>query len=167
VTSDRTQLTASMSVTNGTFVQTADGTSYSITHQGSLSTSNFSVPDVSFVPQLSMNLLSVGQITDHNCFVGFNDSSCFIQDCRTGALIGTGYLCRGVPSLYILDTLRFPQCSAHVSSAASSSTSCFAKWHHRLGHFCGSHMTTLINKGCLGHTSLKSCFHCKGCKLGK
>jgi hypothetical protein len=37
-----------------------------------------------------MDLLSVGQITDHNCFVGFDDSSCLVQDRHTGDVIGTG-----------------------------------------------------------------------------
>ena len=117
-----------------------------------------------------MNLLSVGQLADHNCFVGFDDSSCFIHDRRTGTVLGTGHRRSGSPSLYVLDTLRLPHISAHVSSAASSSspsTSSFAKWHHRLGHLCGSRLSNLINKGCLGPTSIESSFHCKGCKLGK
>ena len=57
VTSDRTQLTNCTPVADGASIQTADGTSCCITHEGSLCTSHFSVPDVSFVPQLSMNLL--------------------------------------------------------------------------------------------------------------
>jgi len=170
VTSDQSQLVACKPVADGASIQTADGTSCHITHQGSLSNSYFSVPDVSFVPQLSMNLLSVGQLADHNCFVGFDDSSCFIQDRRTGTVLGTGHRRSGSPSLYVLDTLRLPHISAHVSSAVSSSspsTSSFAKWHHRLGHLCGSRLSNLINKGCLGPTSIESSFHCKGCKLGK
>jgi len=117
-----------------------------------------------------MNLLSVGQVTDHNCFVGFDDSSCFVQDRQGGAVIGTGRRRKGAPSLYVLDTLRLPSSnvsSAHVSSAASASTSSFAQWHHRLGHLCGSRLSNLIESGCLGHTSVQSSFHCKGCKLGK
>jgi hypothetical protein len=175
VTSDRSQL-GCKSVNDGASIQTADGTSCSITHEGSLSTSHFSVPDVSFVPKLSMKLLSVGQVTHHNCFVGFDDSSCFIQDRRTGTVLGTDHRRNGSPSLYVLDTLHLPSSSARVSSAACpstsssaacSSTSSFAKWHHRLGHLCGSRLSTLVNKGCLGHTSIESSFHCKGCKLGK
>uniref|UniRef100_A0A0A9EZ55 GAG-pre-integrase domain-containing protein n=1 Tax=Arundo donax TaxID=35708 RepID=A0A0A9EZ55_ARUDO len=117
-----------------------------------------------------MNLLSVGQVTDQNCFVGFDSSSCFVQDLRSGTVIGTGHRRRGAPSLYILDTLRLPSSAAStacVSSAASSSTSSFAKLHHRLGHLCGSRLSALINRGCLGHTSIESSFYCKGCKLGK
>ena len=82
-------------------------------------------------------------------------------------MIGAGHHHIGSPCLYVLNTLCLPQSSAHVSSAASLSTSSFTKWHHRLGHLCGSRLSTLINKGCLGHTSVESSFHCKGCKLGK
>jgi hypothetical protein len=53
-----------------------------------------------------MNLLSIGEITHHNCFVGFDDSSCFVQDRRTGAVIGTGRCRSTAPRLYILDSLR-------------------------------------------------------------
>jgi hypothetical protein len=47
-------------------------------HQGSRCNTHFVVPNVSFVPQFSMNLLSVGQVTNHNCFMVFDDLSCFI-----------------------------------------------------------------------------------------
>ena len=78
MTSDQSQLVACKPVTDGASIQTADDTSCHITHQGSLCNSHFSVLDVSFIPQLSMNLLSVGQVIDNNCYVGFDDSSCFI-----------------------------------------------------------------------------------------
>jgi hypothetical protein len=83
---------------------------------------------------------------------------------------GTGHPRKGAPSLYVLDTLRLPSfatSTSRVTSNTSSSTSSFAKLHHRLGDLCGSHLSTLINKGCLGHTFVESSFHCKGCKLGK
>jgi hypothetical protein len=80
VTSDQSQLVACKPVTDGTSIQTADGTCH-ITHQGSLCNNYFSVPNV---------LLSVGQVTDQNCFVGFDDSSCFIQDRHSGKVIGDG-----------------------------------------------------------------------------
>jgi hypothetical protein len=119
VTSDQSQLVACKPVSDGVSIQTADGTSCPITYQGSVCNNRFSVPNVSFVPQLSMNLLSVGQISDQNCFVGFDDSSCFIQDCRSGEVIGTGHRRKGASSLYVLDTLRLPSSvpsTAHVSS---------------------------------------------------
>jgi len=151
VTSDSSSLVSCKPVTDGACVQTADGTSCPITHKGSLCNTHFAVPNVSYVPQLSMNLLSVGQVTDQNCFVGFDDSSCFIQDRRSGQVIGTGHRRKGASSLYVLDTLRLPSSvgsPASVSSAALSSASSFAKWHHRLGHLCGSRLSSLINQGC-------------------
>jgi len=80
VTSDQSRLATTTPVTEGTSVQTVDGTLCHITHKGSLFNSNFTIPNIFFVPKLSMDLLLVGQITDHNCFVGFDDSSCFLQD---------------------------------------------------------------------------------------
>jgi hypothetical protein len=113
-----------------------------------------------------MNLLSVGPITNHSCFVGFDSSSCFVQDRRCGTVIGTGHRRRDSSRLYTLDSLRLPDVyTVSVSSAAS--TSSFARWHHRLGHLCGSRLSTLVHKGCLGHTNIESNFHCKICKLGK
>jgi hypothetical protein len=84
-----------------------------------------------------MDLLSVGQITDQYCFVGFDDSSCFVQDGRTGVVIGTGRRRKSAHRLYILDTLHLPSSTtspAPVLSAASVFTPPFAQWHHRLGH---------------------------------
>ena len=47
VTSDGSRLVACKPVNDDASIQTADGTSCHITHQGSLSSSNFSVPNVS------------------------------------------------------------------------------------------------------------------------
>jgi len=166
VTSDSSQLVDCKTVHDGASVQTTDDTSCSITHQGSLSNAHFTVPNVSLVPQLSINLLSVGQITDQNCFIGFDYSSCFVQDRRSGIVIGTGHRCRGSSKLYILDTLCLPSSSARVSSVSSSFLSSFMKYHHRLSHLWVSfvHINT---SGYLGHTFIESNFHCKGCNLGK
>jgi hypothetical protein len=102
VTSNQSQLVTSTPVTENASVQTADYTLCHITHKG-LCTPQFTVPNIFFVPGLSMNLLSVGKITDHNCFVRFDDSSCFVQDRRIEIVIGH----RSTdPRLYILDSLR-------------------------------------------------------------
>ena len=67
VTSDHSHLVACKPVTDGASIQIDDGTSCHITHQGSLCNSH-----------QNMNLLSVGQVIDYNCFVRFDDSSYFI-----------------------------------------------------------------------------------------
>jgi hypothetical protein len=85
-------------------------------------------------------------------------------------VIGTHRRRKSASRLYILDTLRLPSSTTsptHVLSTASVSTPSFTQWHHRLGHLCGSRLSTLIKSGCLCHTSVESSLHCKGCKLGK
>jgi hypothetical protein len=56
----------------------ADGTSFSVASRETLSNSSFSVPDVSLVPRLTMNLFSAAQITDSGCHVIFDADSCSI-----------------------------------------------------------------------------------------
>ena len=58
---------------------------------GTFRTSQFDIPDVYCVPGLTMNLFSVGQIASKGCFAGFDSSACYVQDLRTGTLIGAGH----------------------------------------------------------------------------
>jgi hypothetical protein len=64
-------------------VLTADGTSFPISSRGTLSTSSFSVPDISHVPRLKMNLFSASQLTDSGCRVILYVDSCAVQDRHT------------------------------------------------------------------------------------
>jgi hypothetical protein len=47
-------------------VHTADGSHLSVAGHSTLSSDSFHVPDVSLVPDLTMQLMSDGQITDHD-----------------------------------------------------------------------------------------------------
>jgi len=71
-------------------VLTADGTPLPVSSRGTLSTSSFSVPDISHVPRLTMNLFSARQLTDSGCRVILDVDSCSVQDRRTQALVGAG-----------------------------------------------------------------------------
>ena len=83
-----------------------------------------------------MNLISVEQLADMNCFVGFDDSSCFVQDRRTRVIIGTGHRQRGSIGLYVLNRLSLPLSSisgtapAHIplSSVVGPSTTLALKF---------------------------------------
>jgi hypothetical protein len=84
-------------------VHTTDGSPLSITGQGTLYSDSFHVPDVSLVPDLTMQLMSAGQITDHDCRIILDSDFCYIQDCRTGHLVGTGPRCRDSQRFWELD----------------------------------------------------------------
>jgi hypothetical protein len=84
-----------------------------------------------------MQLMSAGQITDHDCHVILDPDICYIQDRRTGHLVGTGPHRHDSQRLWELDWLHLHSTVSanHVSSAcAALSTSSFTQWHHHLGH---------------------------------
>ena len=126
---------------------------------------------MSFVPDLTMQLMSAGQLTDHDCRVILDSDFCYVQDRRTGHLVCTSPRRRDSQRLWELDWLRLPSAASasQVGTAfAASSTSSFAQWHYRLGHLCGSRLSTLIRRGLLGSVSShESLAQCQGCRLGK
>jgi hypothetical protein len=63
---------------------------FSVAGQGTLSSDSFHIPDVSLVHDLTMRLMSTGQIADHDCRVILDSDVCYIQDHRTGHLVDTG-----------------------------------------------------------------------------
>jgi hypothetical protein len=75
MTSDYSALSSLRSLDFSLSVLTADNTCLPVTSRGTLSTSSFSVPDVSLVPRLTMNLLSIAQTTHSGCRVLFDADS--------------------------------------------------------------------------------------------
>jgi hypothetical protein len=134
-----------------------------------LFTSSFSVPDISHVPRLKMNLFSASQLTDSGCRIILDADSCAVQDRRTQALVGAGPRSGDAPGLWELDWLRVPYATTSPASSpaiVASATSSFQQWHHRLGHLCGSRLSSLV-RGFLGSISGDVSLHCQCCRLGK
>jgi hypothetical protein len=133
-------------------VQTVDGSPLSVTRQGTLCSGSFYVPDISLVLNLAMQLMSVGQITDHDCYIIFDPDFCYIQDHRTGHLVGTSPRCHDSQRLCEFDWLRLTSTApaSPAATATASSTSSFSQWHHRLGHLCASRLSALLRRGLLG-----------------
>ena len=104
-------------------VLTADGTPLPVASRGTLSTSSFSVPSVSHVPRLTMNLFSAAQLTDSGCRVILDVDSCSVQDRRTKALVGAGPQHRESEGLWELDWLRVPSAASIPASSHALATS--------------------------------------------
>jgi hypothetical protein len=128
----------------------------SVAGHGTLSSDSFHVPDVSLVSDLTMQLMSTGQITDHDYHVILDPDICYIQDRRTGHLVGTGPRHHDSQRLWELDWLHLPfiASASPVSSACTAlSMSSFAQWHHHLGDLSGPRLSTLLHQGLLGSVS--------------
>jgi hypothetical protein len=78
MTSDRTCLSAICPSPIPLIVQTTNGSSLLIVGHGTLSSSSFHVPSVCYVPKLTMQLFSAGQLTDHGCRVILDSNSCCV-----------------------------------------------------------------------------------------
>ena len=167
----RSCLSSMVSSPSSHFVHTADGSPLSVVGKGILLSDSFSVPDVSCVPALTMQLMSAGQLTDHDCRVILDPDFCYVQDRSTGRVIGTGPRRRDSQRLWELDWLHLPSAASASHDGfvfAASSTTSFAQWHHRLGHICGSRLSAMIRRGLLGSVSgHESLAQCQGCRLGK
>jgi hypothetical protein len=152
-------------------VHTVDGSPLSVAGQSTLSSNSFYVPGVSLVPDLTMQLMSAGQIADHDCRVILDPDICYIQDRRTSHLVGNDLRQHDSHRLWELDWLRHPSvapASLASSAYAASSMSSFAQWHHCLCQLCGTQLSALLRRGLLGLVSgRESLDHCQGCRLGK
>jgi hypothetical protein len=119
MTSDSSILSALRSLISPVNVPTADGTSLLVSSRGTFSTSSFSVPNISHIPRLKMNLFSASQLTNSGCRLILDTDSCAVQDRHTQVLVGAGPRRRDSLGIWELDWLHVPSAS---TSPASSPT---------------------------------------------
>ena len=141
-------------------IHTADGSPMNVSHNGSVSMPNLTLPDTFLIPQLNFNLISVGQLVDLGYDLTFSSSGCQVQDRTTKKVIGTG--CK-VGRLFQLDTLHVPQTQNICATSASAS---LQLWHQRLAHTSLGKLRPLISQGYLGSISDES-FDCVSCQTAK
>ena len=141
-------------------IHTADGSLMPVSHKGSISLSNLSLPDTYLIPKLRFNLVSVGQLCDLGYELTFSSSGCRVQDPRTGQLIGTG--CK-IGRLFELTKLHVPQVP---NICAASKDSSMQLWHGRLAHSSIGKMRPLMSQGHLGSVTNES-FNCTSCQTAK
>ena len=147
-------------------IHIADGSTMHGNSLGFVLTSNLSVPRVFYVPDLSYNLCSMGQLVELGYHLIFYYSGCIVQDPRTGQELWTG---SRVGRMFLVDNLHLPlvvPVSVTAVATAISSLPSLALWHSRLGHAPFSWVQQLASKGLLGSVS-KDNFDCTSCQLGK
>jgi hypothetical protein len=115
-------------------IQTANGSSLPIAAIGDASSA---LTDVFLAPQLSTNLISVGQLVENNYDVKFSGDGCVVQDQVTGEPIPKGPkvgrlfpLFLHVPAFSLVSFIMFFACN-NVSDLSMV-------WHCRLGHPCNT-----------------------------
>jgi transposase InsO family protein len=156
-----TSFTTCAPLPHSSLIRTADGSTMNVKNIGTISTHSLSLPEVFHVPELSFNLISVGQLCELGYRLVFDFSGVHVQDPRTNQTLGTG---RRIGRMFELSSLRLPTTS--ISAAASLSSPSLALWHSRLGHASASRIQLLASKGLLGSVSSNS-FDCISCQLGK
>ena len=161
MTPSPSSFTTSAPSPHSSFIRTADGSTMTVKNIGTINTPSLSVPDVFHVPELSFNLLSVGQLCELGYRLIFYYSGVDVQDPRTQQTLGTG---RRIGRMFEMSSLHLPK--SGVSAVTSSSPPSTALWHSRLGHASVSRVQLLASKGLLGPVSTSS-FDCISCQLGK
>ena len=147
-------------------INTADGSSLPISDVGDLSSS---LTDVFVSPDLSTNLISVGQLVDNNCNVHFSHSGCVMQEQMSGQMIAKGPKVGRLFPLHVSPSTFIPSFPL-LSFACNVVGSGNKMWHRHLGHPNSDVLHTLFNSGLLGNKSCSSIdlsFDCTSCKLGK
>ena len=122
-------------------IYTADSSHMSISHIGTISSPNLTIPDTYLVSKLFLNLLSIGQLCELGLDLHFFNRGVDVQDPLTGKLLGTSYK---IGCLFELCNLQIP---SHMvsSSAAATATLSPDLWHSRLGHASLSRLQLLAS----------------------
>jgi hypothetical protein len=143
-------------------IYTANSSYMSVSHIGTISSPDLTIPDTYLVPKLSLNLLSVSQLCELSLDLHFSNRGVDVQDPLTGKLLGTG---RKIGRLFELCNLQIP--SHMVSSfVAARTTLSLDLWHSHLGHASLSRLRLLASQGHLGSVSFHK-FDCMSCQFGK
>ena len=144
-------------------IYTANGSPMYVSHLGNVSTPPLYVSKVYQIPQLTHNLLSVGQLTELGFSLTFSSTGVVVQDSQTGQIVGTTHKVERLFELIFLHLL-----SSHLSTSVVSvqSTSSLALWNSHLDHASISRVKQLVSRGLLGSVSNKS-FDCMPCQFEK
>ena len=89
-----------------------------VSHKGTISSPCLSLNDTFHIPNLSLNLLSIGQLCELGVDLLFTNHGVDVQDPRTGQVLGIGHK---VGHMFEVHDLKIP--SQVISAAATTATS--------------------------------------------
>uniref|UniRef100_A0A2N9HJB0 Retrovirus-related Pol polyprotein from transposon TNT 1-94-like beta-barrel domain-containing protein n=1 Tax=Fagus sylvatica TaxID=28930 RepID=A0A2N9HJB0_FAGSY len=111
-------------------IYTADSSHMSVSHIGTISSPDLTIPNIYLVSKLFLNLLSNGQLCELGLDLYFSNRGVDVQDPLTSKLLGIG---RKIGCLFELCNLQIP--SHMVSSSVAATTTLSPDlWHSRLGY---------------------------------
>lgn len=117
--------------------------------------------NVQYVPQLTHNLLSVGQLMDNGFDVNFSRSECKITSLDDGALVACVQMTARRLFLLELTDMGFAQAVLSTEDVARL-------WHHRYGHLGDGRLQQLKDQNLvLGLPHVAPTKACESCSSGK
>jgi hypothetical protein len=122
MSSDSQLFSSVIPTTHAPLIQTANGSHISANHTGSVSISTLSLFDTYLIPNLILNLISVGQLCELGYDLWFGSSSCRVQDPRTNQVLETG---RRVGWMFKLTSLHLPSTPTSLPSQGAHTASVF------------------------------------------
>ena len=136
-------------ITHAPLIQTANGSHISASHTGSVSTPTLSLFDTYLILNLTLNLISIGQLCELDYDLWFGSSGCCVQDPWTNQVLGIG---RRVGRMFELTSLHLPSTPTPPPSQVAHTASVFplSLWYLRLCHVSVQKLCSLISSGFLG-----------------
>ena len=111
-----------MPTTHAPLIQTANSSHIFANHTGSVSTSTLSLSDTYLIPNLTLNLISIGQLCELGYDLWFGSSGCRVQDPRTNQVLGIG---RRVGRMFELTSPHLPSTPTPPPSQVAYTASVF------------------------------------------
>ncbi|MCO5547100.1 hypothetical protein L7F22_000542 [Adiantum nelumboides] len=121
---------------NTSYVQTRDDTSHPIVHTGNvpLSTRNGKekyLANVLHVPNITKNLVSIGQMVEQGLLVKFNGDGLYVEEYKkNGKLVAQG---KKVGRMFTLN-VNMPEMNATMFAQGTGVVADVEIWHKRIGH---------------------------------
>ena len=128
-------------------IHTADGNSLPINAIGDIS---HSLTNVLVSPNLSTNLISIGQLVDHDYNVQFSRYGCIVQDQVSGKIILKGPKAGRLFPLHLSSSTICPTFPL-LSLVCIDDRQINKMWHNHLGHPNSYVLSTLLKSGSLGN----------------